>query len=71
MTGEYLFSVDFEGTHENRLGDEIVIDNFSYQAVLASEKHDENSSRNKLLMYYGLTLALIFVLIASALYHLI
>ena len=71
VTGEYLFSVDFEGTQENRLGDEVVIDNFSYQAVLASEKHDENSSRNKLLMYYGLTLALIFVLIASALYHLI
>jgi signal transduction histidine kinase len=70
VTGEYLFSIDFEAEPVTSSKD-ISIDNFSYQAVLAAAKNDAGSSRNKLLMYYGLTLLLIFLLIASALYHLI
>jgi hypothetical protein len=69
-TGEYLFSitqtpdvVEDGGVHH--------IENFSYQSLLASEKHEENSSRRKLLMYYGVALAIIFVLLFYALFHLV
>lgn len=70
LNGEYLFSL-----HENPQSvakqEDIRIDNFSYQAILASEKHEEDSSRSKLFIYYALTLTLVFVLIISAIYHLI
>ena len=70
LDGEYLFSL-----HKNPQSvvkqEDLRIENFSYQTILASEKHEENSSRSKLFLYYALTLALVFVLITSAIYHLI
>ena len=70
LDGEYLFSL-----HRNPQSvakqEDIRIENFSYQTILASEKHEEDSSRSKLFIYYALTLTLVFVLIISAIYHLI
>ena len=70
LDGEYLFSL-----HRNPQSvakqEDIRIENFSYQTILASEKHEEDSSRSKLFIYYALTLALVFILVASAIYHLI
>ena len=70
VTGEYLFSIHLASS-TSAAQEEVRIQNFSYQSILASEKHEKDSSRSKLLMYYGLTLLLIFVLLLTALYHLI
>lgn len=69
-TGEFLFSLS-PSTSDISQQDNIHIHNFSYQSLLASEKHEGHSSRSKLLLYYGVTLFLIFILLLSALYHLI
>ena len=68
-SGEFLFSLHRDGVASHR--ENISIQNFSYQTILASEKHEEDGARSKLLMYYSLTLVLILVLIAYAIYHLI
>ena len=70
LDGEYLFSLQ-KNPQSIAKQENLRIENFSYQTILASEKHEENSSRSKLFLYYALTLALVFVLIASAIYHLI
>ena len=70
IDGEYLFSLQ-KVSQLQALQEDIHVENFSYQTILASEKHEENSSRSKLFMYYTLTLTLIFILIVSALYHLV
>jgi signal transduction histidine kinase len=51
--------------------DEVKVENFSYQAILASEKNEVKSSRSKLVIYYTLTLALVFILLAYVVFHLI
>lgn len=68
--GDYLFSLQREAEPLS-MQSNIHIRNFSYQAILASEKHEHSSSRSKLFLYYSVTLLLIFVLLASAIYHLI
>jgi signal transduction histidine kinase len=70
VTGEYLFSVQ-PSPSVAATRDEIKVENFSYQAILASEKNEVNSSRGKLVIYYTLTLALIFILLVSVIYHLV
>ena len=70
VNGDYLFSLQRDAQPIS-LQNNIHIRNFSYQAVLASEKHDQSISRSKLFMYYALTLTLVFMLIATAIYHLI
>ena len=70
VNGDYLFSLQRDAQPIS-LQNNIHIRNFSYQAILASEKHDQSISRSKLFMYYALTLTLIFILIATAIYHLI
>ena len=70
LDGEYLFSLQ-KNPQSIAKQEDLRIENFSYQTILASEKHEENSSRSKLFLYYALTLTLVFVLIASAIYHLI
>ena len=70
LDGEYLFSLN-KNPQSVAKQEDIRIENFSYQAILASEKHEEDSSRSKLFIYYALTLALVFILVVSAIYHLI
>ena len=70
LDGEYLFSLN-KNPQSVAKQEDIRIENFSYQTILASEKHEEDSSRSKLFIYYALTLALVFILVASAIYHLI
>ena len=70
LDGEYLFSLN-KNPQSVAKQEDIRIENFSYQTILASEKHEEDSSRSKLFIYYALTLALVFVLVVSAIYHLI
>lgn len=71
VTGEYLFSLYLDDAVSNTENETIPIQNFSYQTLLASEKHKNDSSRSKLLIYYGLTLFLIFILLVVLVYHLI
>ena len=70
VTGEYLFSIQ-QHSPSSEIHEDIRIENFSYQTILASEKHEEDSSRRKLFVYYALTLTLVFVLLVSAIYHLL
>lgn len=67
--GEYLFSVqkDVPYTTNNTVD----IANFSYRPALSSDSIQNDMSKRKLTLYYGVTLALILILLSSALYHLI
>ena len=70
ITGEYLFSIQ-PSPPSVTPPDEVKVENFSYQAILASEKNEVKSSRSKLVIYYTLTLALVFILLAYVVFHLI
>ena len=50
-SGEYLFSIQYQGVVSS-LREKFTVQNFSYQSILASEKHEESSSRDKLFVYY-------------------
>ena len=67
-TGEYLFSVlpSVNSAPHNK----VRIENFSYQAILASEKHD-HVTRNKIYVYYGFAIVVIGALLIFAIVRII
>lgn len=69
-SGEYLFSIQYQGVVSS-LREKFTVQNFSYQSILASEKHEESSSRDKLFVYYVFTAILTVILFAYALFHLL
>ncbi len=68
-SGEYLFSIQREVLHTTI--NTVDIANFSYRPALSSGNIHSDISKRKLTMYYGVTLALILILLLSALYHLV
>lgn len=67
--GDFLFSIKFK---DNIVTDEpIHIENFSYQAILASERHTDMEAKHKLYAYYGIIGLLLAVLMVLAIYGVI
>ncbi len=69
--GLYLFSLVRmeEGATTGRTNE--VIENFSYQAILASDQQEQASAKSKLRMYYGMTASLIGMLLFVAIFSLV
>lgn len=67
-TGEYLFSV--VASANSTPHSKVRIENFSYQAILASEKHD-HVTRNKIYVYYGFAILVVGALLVFALVRII
>jgi signal transduction histidine kinase len=67
-TGEYLFSVVASANIAPH--NKVRIENFSYQAILASEKHD-HVTRNKIYVYYGFAILVVGALLVFALVRII
>lgn len=62
--GEYLFSI-VNSSEEITLQNTIHIENFSYQSILASEKHDD-IKRNRIYVYYLFTILVVGALLVLA-----
>lgn len=70
IDGQYLFSLRGDITGKSSQSS-VEIQNFSYQSILASEKHSDDDSRNHLFIYYTISALLFIVLSLIAIVSLI
>lgn len=69
VTGEYLFSL-VNATEEIVSHNTVHIENFSYQSILASEKHDD-ANRNRIYVYYVFAVLLVGALLTLAIVRIV
>ena len=69
--GLYLFSISNGTEYDSIVQNEEVIDNFSYQAILATDQQEQASAKSKLRMYYVITGIMIGLLLFVAVFSLV